>query len=133
MIINRQHSIVVLKELQLEGCGEDRREALQKWDAYIFWDLDPIHLTKMSKFYNSTNHLNHAHPMWGNQIVSGRNIWIANGQPTNKAIEAKTRGNGAVHDFEAYTVSPSSIDCEDVILDSRILRHFIEYDHCKLN
>ena len=94
---------------------------LQKWDAYIVQDLDPICLTKISKFYNSTNHLNHAQPTWENHIMSRRNIWIASGRPTDKAIEAKTCGNGAIHDFEAYTVSPSSADWEDVILDSRIL------------
>jgi hypothetical protein len=65
--------------------------------------------------------------------VSGRNIWIANGRPTDKAVEAETRGNGAIQDFEAFMVSPPSSDWEDVILDSRILRHFIEYDQCELN
>jgi hypothetical protein len=60
MIINGQHSIAASKELQFEGCGEDRRQALQKWDAYIVWDLDPVRLTQISNFYNSTNHLNHA-------------------------------------------------------------------------
>jgi hypothetical protein len=67
------------------------------------WDLDPVRLTK--KFYNSTNHLNHAQPTWGNQIVSGRNIWISNGRPTNKAVEAEVRGNGAVQNLQAYLVS----------------------------
>jgi hypothetical protein len=110
MIINGQHSIAASKELQFEGCGEDRRQVLQKWDAYIVWDLDPVRLIQISKFYNSTNHLNHAQPTWGNQIVSGRNIWIANGRQTDKAIEAETHGNGAVHDFKAFTVSPSSAD-----------------------
>jgi hypothetical protein len=133
MIINGQHSIAASKELQFEGCGEDRRQALQKWDAYIVWDLDPVCLTQISKFYNSTNHLNHVQPTWGNQIVSGRNIWIANGRPTDKAVEAEARGNGAVQDFEAYTVCPPSSVWEDVILDSRILRYFIKYDHCELN
>jgi hypothetical protein len=67
------------------------------------WDLDPVRLTK--KFYNSTNHLNHAQPTWGNQIVSGRNIWISNGRPTNKAVEAEVRGNGVVQNLQAYLVS----------------------------
>ena len=74
IIINNQHSIVASKELQFEGCSEDRQQVLQKWDAYIIWDLDPVRFTKISKFYNSTNHLNHAQPTWGNQIVSGKNI-----------------------------------------------------------
>jgi hypothetical protein len=65
--------------------------------------------------------------------VSGRNIWITNGRPTDKAVEAEIRGNGAVHDFEAFTVSPSSADWEDVILDSRILRLFVEYVHHELD
>jgi hypothetical protein len=110
MKINGQHSIAASRELQFEGCGVDRRQVLQKWDAYIVWDLDPVRLTQISKFYNSTNHLNHAQPIWGNQIVSGRNIWITNGRPTDKAVEVETRGNGAVQDFEAYTVSPPSAD-----------------------
>ena len=133
MIISNQHSIATSKELQFKGCSEDRREVLQKWDAYIVWDLDPVRLKKISKFYNLTNYMNHAQLMWGNQIMSGRNIWIANGRPTNKVVEAETRGNGAIHDFEAHAVSPSFVDWEDVILDLRILRHFIEYDYCKLN
>ena len=62
MIINGQHNIQASKELQLEGCGEERCNALEKWDAIIFWDLDPVHLTKISKFYNMTNHLNHVQP-----------------------------------------------------------------------
>jgi hypothetical protein len=74
MIINGQYCIAALKELQVDGCSEDRRCALEKWDAIVVWDLDPVRLTKISKFYNSTNHLNHAQLTWGNQIVSGRNI-----------------------------------------------------------
>ena len=35
IIINGQHSIAALAELHFKGCGEDRRYALQKWDAYI--------------------------------------------------------------------------------------------------
>jgi hypothetical protein len=65
--------------------------------------------------------------------VSGRNIWIANGRPTDKAVEAETRGNMAVHDFEVFTVSPSFAVWEDVILDSRILRLFAEYVHHELD
>jgi hypothetical protein len=120
MIINGQHSIQASKELQLEGCGEERRKALEKWDAIIVWDLDPVRLTKISKFYNMTNHLNHAQPTWGNQIVSGRNIWISLGRPTNKVVEAEARGNGAVQNFQAYMVSSISVGCHLVILDSRI-------------
>jgi hypothetical protein len=106
MIINGQHSIVTSKMLQKEGCGEERQQALEKWDAYIVWDLDPIRLTMISKFYNSTNHLNHAQLTWGNQIVSGINIWIANGKPTDKVKEAEVRGNGANHNPHAYAVNP---------------------------
>jgi hypothetical protein len=49
--------------------------------------LGPIRFIQISKFYNSTNHLNHAQPTWSNQIVSGRNIWIAKARPIDKAIE----------------------------------------------
>jgi hypothetical protein len=105
MIINGQHNIASSKELQVDGCGEDRRRALEKWDVIVVWDLDLVRLTKISKFYNSTNHLNHAQLTWGNQIVSGRNIWISNGRPTDKAVEAEVRGNGAVQNLPAYLVS----------------------------
>ena len=60
------------------------------------WDLDLVRLTKISKFYNFTNHLNHAQPTWENQIVSGRNIYISNSRPTDKAVEAKFCGKGEV-------------------------------------
>jgi hypothetical protein len=66
MIINNQHSITASKELQLEGCGKERRRALEKWLAIIVWELDPGRLTQISKFYNSTNHPNHAQPTWRN-------------------------------------------------------------------
>jgi hypothetical protein len=120
MIINGQHSIQASKELQLEGCGEERHRALEKWDAIIVWDLDPVHLTKISKFYNMTNYLNHAQPTWGNQIVSGRNIWISLERPTDKVIEAEARQNGAVQNFQPYMVSSISVGCHLVIFDSRI-------------
>jgi hypothetical protein len=45
MIINGQHNIAASKELQLEGYGEERRCALEKWDAIIVWDLDPVRFT----------------------------------------------------------------------------------------
>ena len=59
MIINGQHSITASKELQIFGCGDKRRVELSKWEAYIVWSLDPVKLTNISKFYNSTNHLEH--------------------------------------------------------------------------
>ena len=59
IIINGQHNIVASKELQVDGCGEDRRRVLEKFDAIVVWDLDLVRLTKISKFYKSTNHLNH--------------------------------------------------------------------------
>jgi hypothetical protein len=105
MIINGQYSIAASKELQVDGCGEARRRALGKWDAIVVWDLDPVRLTDISKFYNSRNHLNHAQPTWGNQIVSSKNIWISNGRPTDKAVEAEVCGNGAVQNLEVYLVS----------------------------
>ena len=65
MIINSQHSITASKELQISGCGDKRCVQLSKWEAYIVWSLDPVKLTNISKFYNSTNHLEHAQPTWG--------------------------------------------------------------------
>ena len=65
MIINGQHSITASKELQISGCRDKRHVELSKWEAYIVRSLDPIKFTNISKFYNSTNHLEHAQPMWG--------------------------------------------------------------------
>ncbi len=104
MIINGQHSITASKELQSEGCAEKRKKELASWDAYIVWSLDPIKLHNISKFYNSTNHLSHAQPTWGWQLISGRNIWIAQGRPTDKAGEAEARGNRAVLSPSKYAV-----------------------------
>ena len=104
MIINRQHNITASKELQILGCAEKRRLELTKWDAYIVWSLDPVKLTNISKFYNSMNHLEHAQPMWGWQIISGRNIWLAHGCPTDKDRENEHRSNGAVVSQSKYTV-----------------------------
>ena len=120
MVINGQHSIAASKELQVDECGEDRHCALEKWDAIVVWDLDPVCLTKISKFYNSTNHLNHVQPTWGNQIVSGKNIQIANDRPTDKAVEAEVHGNGAVQNIQKYMVS-FLVAQYDGILKSRIL------------
>ena len=96
MIINGQQSITASKELQISGCGDKRHVELSKWEAYIVWSLDPVKLTNISKFYNSTNHLENAQPMWGWQLISGCNIWIAHGRPTDKEGEHKRRGNHAV-------------------------------------
>ena len=104
MIINGQHSITASKELQISGCADKRRLELAKWDAYIVWSLDPVKLTNISKFYNSTNHLEHAQPTWGWQIISERNIWLEHGRPTDKDGENKRRGNGAVLSPSKYTV-----------------------------
>ena len=84
MITNGQYSITALKELQILGCAEERHLELVKWDAYIMWSLDPVKLTNILKFYNSTNHLEHAQPTWGWQIISTHNIWLAHGGSTNK-------------------------------------------------
>ena len=96
MIINGQHSITASKELQISGCADKRRIELAKWDAYIVWSLDPVKLTSISKFYNSTNHLEHAQLTWGWQIINGRNIWLAHGSPTDNDGEHERRKNGAV-------------------------------------
>ena len=105
MIINGQHSITTSNELQISGCGNKRRVELSKWKAYIVWSLDPVKLTNISKFYNSTNHLEHAQPTWGWQLISGRNIWIAHGRPTDKEGEHERRGNHVVLNQSKYTVS----------------------------
>jgi hypothetical protein len=89
MIINEQYNIVASKILQIEGCGEERQCAFEKWDAYVVWDLNLVQLRRNSKFYNSTNYLNHAQLIWRNQIVSGKNIWIANGKLLDKIVEAE--------------------------------------------
>ena len=105
MIINGQHSITASKELQISRCGDKRRVELSNWEAYIVWSLDPVKLTNISKFYNSTNHLEHAQPTRGWQLISGRNIWIAHGRPTDKEGKHKRRGNHAVLNQSKYSVS----------------------------
>ena len=104
MIINGQHSITALKELQISVCADIRRLELAKWDAYIVWSLDHVKLTNISRFYNSTNHLEHAQPTWGWQIISWRNIWLAQGRPSDKDGEYERRGNGAVLNPTKYVV-----------------------------
>ena len=104
MIINGQHSITASKELQILGCTEKPRLELAKWDAYIVWSLDPEKLTNISKFYNSTNHLEHAQPTWRWQIISRRNIWLAHSRLTNKDGENERRSNGAVLSQSKYTI-----------------------------
>ena len=105
MIINGQHNITASKELQISRCGDKRRVELSKWKAYIVWSLDPVKLTNISKFYNSTNHLEHAQPMWGWQLISGQNIWIVHGRPTDKESEHKRHVNHAVLNQSKYTIS----------------------------
>ena len=87
MIINGQHSITASQELQEAGCSEPRRSELQMWDAYIVWTLDEAKLRNISSFYNCTNHLNHAKPTWGNQMISCRKIWKICGRSTEKENE----------------------------------------------
>ena len=65
------------------------------WDAYIVWTLDDAKLRNISSFYNCTNHLNHAKPTWGNQMISCRKIWTMCGHPTEKKNEGVVQGNGA--------------------------------------
>jgi hypothetical protein len=124
MIINGQHSIAASKHLQEEGCVEKRRKELATWEAYIVWSLDPLKLHDISKFYNSTNHLRHAQPTWGWQLISGRNIWITQGRPTDKAGEADVRGNGAV-------LSPSKYAVRTVMLSN--LFHTLHHPPVKNN
>ena len=105
MIINGQHSITASKELQISGCGKKRRIELSKWQAYIVYSLDPLQLTNISRFYNSTNHLEHAQPTWGWQLVSCRKIWISQGRPTDKDREHERHGNLATLSISKYNVS----------------------------
>ena len=107
MIINRQHNITTLKEVQISGCTNKHHLELAKWEAYIVWSLDPVKLTSISKFYNSTNHLEHAQPTWGWQIISGHNMWLAHGQPTDKDGENHHCGNGGVLNHSKYIVKSS--------------------------
>lgn len=105
MIINGQHSVWASKQLQQGGCGEVRQKQLRTWSAYIIWTLDPAKLRAISKFYNITNHLDHAQPTWGNQIVACRNIWIALKRPTDIFSEEATRHNKASHNVQNYKVN----------------------------
>jgi hypothetical protein len=108
MIIDGQHNIIGLKELQQGHCDEKRREELQAWDAYIVWTLDPMKLHNISKFYNMTNHLEHAQPTWRNQISVGRLIWLHFDWPTMNATEARVRGNNviqAAYKWQVYTIT----------------------------
>ena len=95
MIINGQHSITTSQELQAGGCGEPSRSELQMWDVYIVWTLDDAKLRNISSFYNCTNHLNHAKPTWGNQVISCRKIWKICGRLMEKENEGVVRGNAA--------------------------------------
>ena len=104
MIINGQHSIIASQELQNGGCGDARKVELQTWDAYIVWSLDHNKLRSISKFYNCTNHLDHAQPTCGNQMISCRNIWKAYKRPTDCRSEASTRNNEAVFHMSNYKV-----------------------------
>jgi hypothetical protein len=105
MIINGQHSIFASKDLQKGGCGESRRDELRTWGAFIVWSLDPTKLRNISKFYNCTNHLDHAQPTWGNQIISCRNIWIECKRPTDSSTEASARHNKANLSLLYYKVN----------------------------
>ena len=97
--------MTTLKELHEDNCGQVRRWEVRKWKAYIVWELISIKLTRISEFFNSTNHLNHVVPMWSNQIVPRRKIWITNVWPIDKKEEGKAWRNGAVYKPKAYTIS----------------------------
>ena len=105
VIINGQHNITASKELQISGCRDKRRVELSKWEAYIVWSLDPMKLTNISKFYNSTNHLEHAQPTWGWELISGQNIWIAHGRPMDEEGEHERCANHTVLNQSKYMIS----------------------------
>ena len=123
MIINGQHSITALQELQEGGCSELRWSELQMWDAYIVWTLDDAKLRNISSFYNCTNHLNHAKPTWDNQMISCRKIWKICGCSTEKKNKGVVRGNKAIFNVAMHKVKcsiqagivastiPSSLSC----------------------
>ena len=127
IIINGQHSISASQELQEGGCSEPRRSELQVWDAYVVWMLDDAKLRNISGFYNCTNHLNHAKPTWGNQMISCRKIWKICGRPTEKENEGVVRGNAtnfnvAMHkvrcSIQAGIVAstiPGSLSCFEIL------------------
>ena len=104
MIINGQHSITASKQLQDEACDEDRKAELRSWDALIVWTEDPNKLRNISKFYNLINHLHHAQPTWGNQLIACRNIWNILKCPAIDSSEPEVRGNGSVHNENNYKV-----------------------------
>ena len=104
MIINGQHSITASQELQKGGCGEEQCEKLQTWDAFIVWSLDPTKLQIISKFYNITNHLDHAQPTWGNQIISCTNIWVTYKRVTDIDTDPAVRKNKSVYNVQNYKV-----------------------------
>ena len=68
------------------------------------WTLDEAKLRNISSFYNCTNHLNHAKPTWGNQMISCRKIWKICGSPTEKDNEGVVRGNGAIFNVAMHKV-----------------------------
>ena len=105
MIINNHHNITASKELQIFGCGDKHRVELSKWEAYIVWSLDLVKLTNISKFYNATNHLEHAQPMWGWQLINNQKIWIAHNWLTDKEGKHEHHANHAVLNQSKYTVS----------------------------
>ena len=104
------------------------------WDAYIMWTLDDTKLRNISSFYNCTNHLNHAKPTWGNQMISCRKIWKICGRPTEKENEGVVRGNGAIYNvamhkvrcsIQAGTVAstiPGSLSCLKILFLSKPCR-----------
>ena len=108
MIINGQHSIMASKELQSIWCAEQRRMDLRTWKAYIVWSLDAAQLRTISKFYNSTNHLNHTQPTWGGQMIGCREIWISCKRATNLKTDPTTRLNGSTFNLVQYNVRLNS-------------------------
>lgn len=105
LIINGHHSIREWKELQKERCRDARKVELSMWDVVIVWTLDVLQLTSISKFYNSTNHLNHPRQTWGNQIISCRRIWISCKGASNSELEVANRNHALVFNIHEYTIS----------------------------
>lgn len=86
-IINGQHSVKASKNLQKTDLDQDRKVAIQTWNAWIVWTLDSNLTVLISEFYNLANHLTAFKPSWGQKILAGRNVWRDFGKPTSPEDE----------------------------------------------
>lgn len=80
-IINGQHSVLALMELQRTKLDPGRKKALRTWKAYVIWTMDPNLSVMISEFFNLVNHLIAFQPTWGQNIMASRNVWKDYGCP----------------------------------------------------